>query len=173
MRLGVTSISLILAVAGLLACAGVISVGPHTSAAQAQTAGPDGVPQVLPTEALRIETARGPVKFHIMVAKTEEQRQIGLMFRREMAPDQGMIFDFFTPQPVAFWMHNTVLPLDIIFIDKTGRIINIAANAKPFDDTALPSDSPARAVLEINGGMAARLGIHPGDLIRDEAVYHR
>ena len=173
MRLGVTSISLILALAGLLATAGLTSMGPHAASAQAQTAGPEGTPQVLPAEALRVETARGPVKFRIMVAKTEPQRELGLMFRREMAPDQGMIFDFFTPQPVAFWMHNTILPLDIIFIDKTGRIINIAANAKPFDDTPLPSDSPARAVLEINAGMAAKLGIRPGDLVRDEAVYHR
>ena len=171
MRLGVTSISLILVAAGLLASAGAIALAPHTSAAQTATA--EGAPQVLPSETLRVETARGAVKFRIMVAKTEPQRELGLMFRREMAPDQGMIFDFFTPQPVAFWMHNTILPLDIIFIDKTGRIINIAANAKPFDDTPLPSDGPARAVLEINAGMAAKLGIRPGDLVRDEAVYHR
>ena len=73
-----------------------------------------------------------------------------------------MLFDFQTPQPVAFWMKNTPLPLDMLFIDATGTVVRIAADTVPFSETPVPSEQPIRAVLEVNAGTAERLGIEPG-----------
>ena len=84
------------------------------------------------------------------------------MFRRSMRPDHGMLFDFQTPQPVAFWMKNTPLPLDMLFIDATGTVVQIAADTVPFSETPVPSEQPIRAVLEVNAGVAERLGIDTG-----------
>ena len=90
------------------------------------------------------------------------------MFRRSMAPDAGMLFDFHRPQMANFWMKNTILPLDLIFIRADGTISSVAADAVPFSEALIPSAEPVRAVLEINGGRAAALGIAPG-----ERVHHR
>jgi uncharacterized membrane protein (UPF0127 family) len=175
MRIGFKAIGLMSAAAILVGLTGLSAVILRSlpAHAQAQADHEDGTPQSLPAETLQVITHKGPVTFHVMVARTESQRQVGLMFRREMAADQGMIFDFPDVEPRAFWMHNTVLPLDIIFIDAKGQILNIAAKARPFDDTPLPSTGPARSVLEINGGLAAKLGIRPGDRVRDAEVYSR
>jgi len=124
--------------------------------------------QPLPSEQLSVATARGQVRFHVEIAANDHDREQGLMYRRAMAPDHGMLFDFNPPQQVSFWMHNTVLPLDIIFIGADGHILNIAPNATPFSDATIPSDGAARAVLEINAGRAQALGIAPGDV-----VHHR
>ena len=86
------------------------------------------------------------------------------MFVRSLAPNRGMIFPYDPSQEVAFWMKNTLIPLDIIFIRSDGIIVRIA-NAKPLDETPLPSGEPIRLVLEIRGGRAAELGIRPGDLV--------
>ena len=86
------------------------------------------------------------------------------MFVRSLPPNRGMIFPYNPPQDVSFWMKNTLIPLDIIFIRSDGSIIRIA-NAKPLDETPLPSGEAAAAVLEIRGGRAAELGIKPGDLV--------
>jgi len=120
----------------------------------------------LPMEDLSIETSNGVQRFHVEIADNEAERAQGLMYRRSMAADHGMLFDFNPPQPVSFWMHNTFLPLDLIFIGSDGRILNIAANATPFSDDNIPSAGPARAVLELNAGRAAALGILPGDRVR-------
>jgi len=90
----------------------------------------------------------------------------GLMCRTEMAPDTGMLFIFPDVRPHSFWMRNTLIPLDIIFIGEDCRILNVAENAVPLDETSLPSDGPARAVLEINGGLSALLGIGPGAMLQ-------
>lgn len=112
---------------------------------------------------LTITGASGTHRFTVDVAATPEQQERGLMFVRSLAPDKGMIFPYDPPQPVAFWMRNTLIPLDIIFIRSDGRIARIA-NARPLDETPLPSGEPVAAVLEIAGGRAAELGIREGDL---------
>ena len=111
---------------------------------------------------LTITSSTGTHAFTVDVAATPEQQERGLMFVKHLAPDRGMIFPYDPPQPVAFWMHNTLIPLDIIYIRPNGTIARIA-NAKPLDDTPLPSGEPISAVLEIAGGRAAELGIAPGD----------
>ncbi|MBI3438225.1 MAG: DUF192 domain-containing protein [Proteobacteria bacterium] len=100
------------------------------------------------------------------IADNDAEREQGLMYRRSMAADHGMLFIFDPPSPEGFWMHNTFLPLDIIFIGADGRIVNIAADATPFSDDNIPSAGPVRGVLELNAGRAAALGILPGDRVR-------
>jgi uncharacterized protein len=101
----------------------------------------------------------------VEVADDDSQRQRGLMFRDKMEENQGMIFLFDKEAPQAFWMHNTILPLDIIYINSKMEIVHIAKNAKPFDDTSLPSVKPAQYVVEVNGGYTTKLGIKEGDKI--------
>jgi hypothetical protein len=113
---------------------------------------------------LTIHSANGAHRFTVDVAATPEQQERGLMFVRSLAPNRGMIFPYDPPQQVAFWMKNTLIPLDIIFIRADGKIARIA-NARPLDETPLPSGEPAVAVLEIRGGRAAALGIKPGDRV--------
>jgi uncharacterized membrane protein (UPF0127 family) len=121
--------------------------------------------QSFPTGDLTIESASGPHKFHVEIATTPAQLEQGLMFRQSMAPDAGMLFDFKMPSPVSMWMKNTFIPLDMLFIDNKGRIINIAERAVPHSLDTIGAAAPARAVLEVNGGTAARLGIRPGDRV--------
>jgi hypothetical protein len=118
-----------------------------------------------PTEKLAIETHHGVRKFDVEVASDDATRELGLMCRKTMAPTHGMLFEFPQADPQTFWMKNTYLPLDIIYIGRNGRIVSIAANAKPFDETPLPSAGPANGVLEIKGGLSARLGIRAGDRV--------
>lgn len=99
------------------------------------------------------------------VAATREQQARGLMFRDSMAADRGMIFPFDPPEPASFWMENTLIPLDLIFIAPGGRIESIAANAIPYSRDSIRSKGKVEAVLEINGGQAANLGIVPGDKV--------
>jgi uncharacterized membrane protein (UPF0127 family) len=117
-------------------------------------------------EPLTIESAKGEQVFSVEVVRKEKERNRGLMFRHSMAPDHGMLFDYDPPQKIAFWMKNTYIPLDIIFVDAAGRIINIAQNTTPFSLERLQSAAEARGVLEINGGLSAKLGIKAGDKVR-------
>ena len=100
--------------------------------------------------------------FRVEVAETDAQRERGLMFRTKMDPDEGMIFPHEIPHRVAFWMKNTVIPLDIIFIGPDNRISNVSANAVPYSLDPRWSDGPTSAVLELNGGRLAELGFTPG-----------
>jgi uncharacterized membrane protein (UPF0127 family) len=100
--------------------------------------------------------------FRVEMARTMEQQQKGLMFRTSMGPDEGMLFPSDMPEPRSFWMKNTVIPLDIVFIGPDHLITNIAAGAVPYSLDPIPSSGPAIAVLELNGGRAAQLGITPG-----------
>ena len=102
-------------------------------------------------------------RFRVELAKSAEQRRQGLMFRATLGADEGMLFPLEPPRPASFWMRNTVIGLDLLFIAPGGRIANIAANAKPYDETKLESVGPAEAVLELPAGRAAALGIVPGD----------
>jgi uncharacterized protein len=114
---------------------------------------------------LTIRSANGVHRFTVEVARTPRQQEIGMMYRRSVAPDRGMIFSYDPPQNVAFWMQNTLIPLDMIFIRADGRIARIAT-AKPLDLTSVPSGEAVAAVLEIRGGRAAQLGIRPGDRVQ-------
>jgi len=114
---------------------------------------------------LEIVSASGVHAFNVELATTEQERERGLMFRKELPPGQGMLFDFFSDQPVSFWMHNTYLSLDMIFIRSDGRIMHIAENAKPMSDDLIPSGAPVRAVLEVIAGTARELGIKAGDKV--------
>ena len=113
---------------------------------------------------LTIHSSTGVHRFTVQIAATEEQQERGLMFYRSLGPDQGMIFPYNPPQEVSFWMENTLIPLDIIFIRPDGTIARIT-NAKPLDRTPLPSGATIGAVLEIRGGRAAELGIREGDKV--------
>lgn len=113
---------------------------------------------------LTIETASGAhLRFQIELALTPAQQAQGLMFRQKMAADAGMLFVYPTPQPAAYWMQNTYIPLDMLFITPDGRIERIRENAEPLSTAPIEGPSKTKAVLEINGGLAARLGIRPGD----------
>ncbi len=105
-------------------------------------------------------------RFSVEVAKTPADQERGLMFRQSLAPDRGMIFPFAAPVRATFWMKDTLIPLDLIFVRADGTIANIAANARPMDLSMIPSDGPVSAVLEIAGGRAAELGIRAGDRVR-------
>jgi uncharacterized protein len=118
-------------------------------------------------EPLVIDTATGPHQFSVELARTEEEREKGLMFRRSLPPDRGMIFDFKTAQPVMMWMKNTYIPLDMIFMAQDGRVTHIAEDEEPLSEKIIPSDGPAFAVLEVNAGTAKRIGLKPGDKVQN------
>ena len=113
---------------------------------------------------LTIHSKSGTHRFTVQVAATEEQQEHGLMFYRSLPADQGMIFPYEPPQDVSFWMKNTLIPLDMVFIRADGTIARIAT-AKPLDETPVPAGEPIAAVLEIRGGRAAELGIRAGDKV--------
>ncbi|MDR3513513.1 MAG: DUF192 domain-containing protein [Caulobacteraceae bacterium] len=130
-------------------------------------------PQSLRTEPMAIVTHRGVIRLTVEIADTDQTREIGLMCRRSLAPSRGMLFDFRTVQPsVSFWMRNTLIPLDMVFIAADGRVVSVASNAVPLDETPINSGGPVLGVLEIGGGRAAALGIAPGDKVR-ERIFQR
>ena len=112
---------------------------------------------------LTIKTSVGDKVFSVEIADNEESREIGLMWRTLLLANEGMIFDFKTPKYAAFWMKNTLIPLDILFIREDGTIARIAHNAKPHDLTPVESGEPILAVLELKGGEAAAQNISEGD----------
>jgi uncharacterized membrane protein (UPF0127 family) len=114
---------------------------------------------------LTIKTASGEHRFTVEVAETPEQQAQGLMFRQSLAANQGMIFPRDPPGDASFWMKNTLIPLDLVFIRPDGSIVRIAENAVPMSLDPIPSLEPVGAVLEINGGRSAELGIKPGDKV--------
>ncbi len=115
---------------------------------------------------LVIETANGDHVFNIELVDTLETRRVGLMYRTELAADAGMLFDFEEPQAVSIWMKNTLIPLDIAFIDEDGVIKRITADATPKSLEPMPSGAIVLSVLEVNGGTFAALGIKAGDRVR-------
>ncbi len=115
---------------------------------------------------LSIKTADGrTLAFSVELARTPEEWRVGLMNRAHLAPDAGMLFDFAADRPVAMWMKNTLIPLDMIFISRDGRITGIAQRAVPLSLEIIASPGPVRAVLEVNGGVTERLGIAKGDQV--------
>ncbi len=117
-------------------------------------------------EPLTIVTAGGQRHaFQVEVARNDQDRAQGLMYRRSMAPDRGMLFDFAKVEPVSMWMQNTYLSLDMLFIRADGTIARIAANTEPLSTRTIASGEPVLAVLELNAGTASRLGIKAGDRV--------
>ncbi len=114
----------------------------------------------------------GKHAFQVEVAKTDEQRARGLMFRKFMPQDRGMLFDFKTEQPIMMWMRNTYIPLDMVFISRDGRVINVAENTEPLSERTIASAAPAFAVLELNAGVARKIGLKSGNRI-DHPLFKR
>jgi uncharacterized protein len=134
-------------------------------AAAAMAAGFSGHAQAAGRATIEIVTKTGVHPFAVELATNDAERSRGLMFRKELPEGQGMLFDFQREQPVSFWMHNTYISLDMIFIRGDGRILSIAENTEPLSDRLVPSGGPVRAVLEVIAGTAVKLGIAPGDQV--------
>ena len=143
-------------VVGLAACQ------PSTSNAAELGRSPAGLEQVH----LSIDSSGRTHRFTVEVARTAEEQRIGLMNRQQLAPDRGMIFPFDAERIASFWMKNTLIPLDMIFIRSDGTITNIEANTVPLSEEPVLSYEPVTAVLEIPGGRSAELGIKPGDNVK-------
>lgn len=155
----------LIAAAALLAAAAPAGAAPAkgdpcaTGAAAAQA-------ELKPLQPLVVTTSRGRFSFQVENADTPHKREIGMMCRKGIAPERGMLFDFRKPTDnVAFWMRNTLIPLDIVYIRPDGRVLSIARNARPLDETPLPAGGQIRAVLELAGGRAAQIGLLPGDKV--------
>ena len=117
---------------------------------------------------LSIETKTGTHDYQVELALTQDEQARGLMFRQEMAPDEGMLFPFDPPRPASFWMKNTYLPLDMIFVTADGTIESIAADTVPLATSSYRSQGTVAAVLELNAGEAARIGAEAGDRVSYE-----
>jgi uncharacterized membrane protein (UPF0127 family) len=151
LRARIRRASIRLAVAFLLAGAGMLAdVLPMRAGGQ---------------DTIDIVTRTGVHAFSVELATNTAERALGLMFRKELPEGHGMLFDFQEDQPVQFWMHNTYIPLDMIFIADDGHVVRVAQDAKPMSDDLIPSGRPARAVLEVIAGTARKLGIAPGDRV--------
>ena len=118
----------------------------------------------------RLQTASGPHEIVVELASTEKEREVGLMNRDSMPADQGMLFDFKETRLVTMWMKNTYIPLDMVFMDEAGRVTHVAANAQPLSLDIISSREPARYVLELNGGAAARYGLKAGDRLEHPVI---
>ena len=116
-------------------------------------------------EPLVIHTGGSAYKFEVEVVTTPDTRAQGLMFRKSMAANAGMLFIYPGEQAVSFWMKNTLIPLDMLFLKADGSIAHIAHNAVPMDETPIDSGAAVKAVLEVNGGTANALGIKEGDRV--------
>ena len=134
---------------------------PASAAGQAEVHPESGL-EVIP---LTITSLGKTHAFRVEVARTEQEQARGLMFRTEMGPYEGMLFPYDSPRVLSFWMKNTVLSLDLVFIDAQHRVINVAENAVPYSEQSILSDAPGVAVLELNGGRARELGIVAGNKV--------
>lgn len=152
----------------LLACLAALT----SPLAAARAEAPAAVADQGPTEPLAIQAKDGRRAFKVEVMRNDAQRAKGLMYRRSMAADHGMLFDFERPLPVNMWMKNTYIPLDMVFIRSDGSIARIAADTEPLSTQIISSGEPVLAVLELNGGTAAKLGIRPGDRVEHPLFRH-
>ena len=118
------------------------------------------------TAPLTVETASGPIALTVEMADSTAQKARGLMFRRALPADAGMLFDYHAPKTINMWMKNTFIPLDMIFIGGDFTVVDIVERTTPMSTAIISSDVPARAVLEVNGGMADRWGVAIGDRVR-------
>ncbi len=121
-------------------------------------------------EPLTLVTAKGDVRLHVEVARSAQEKALGLMFRTALADDNGMLFAYDSDQIITMWMKNTYIPLDMVFIGADGVIVHIAAMTEPFSEEIISSVNPARFVLELAGGAAARIGLKTGDKVRHDLI---
>jgi len=119
---------------------------------------------------LVLHTESGDHNFKVEVVDTPESRAQGLMFRTELADDAGMLFDFKEDRMVSFWMQNTLIPLDMVFIGSDGVVKNVHVNARPMDTTSIPSGAPVQFVLEIPGGRSQEIGLKAGDTVEHARI---
>ena len=115
---------------------------------------------------LQIVTSSGAHDFEVELADTPAERAKGLMYRRSMPADHGMLFDFHQVTPVMMWMKNTYIPLDMVFVSREGVVTSVAADAVPMSEEIISSGQPAYAVIELNAGVAKKIGLAPGDEVR-------
>ncbi|MDJ0448003.1 DUF192 domain-containing protein [Methylocystis sp. JR02] len=120
-------------------------------------------------ERLEIITESGAHEFQVELADKPSERSKGLMYRKSMPQNQGMLFDFHVEGPVMMWMKNTYIPLDMIFLSRQGVVTRVAANTVPMSEEVISSDGPAYAVIELNAGVADKIGLKAGDQIRHRA----
>lgn len=120
-------------------------------------------------ERLEIITSSGTHEFQVEIADTPGERSKGLMYRKSMPQNQGMLFDFHVEGPVMMWMKNTYIPLDMVFVSREGVVTRVAANTVPMSEEVISSGGPAYAVLELNAGVADKIGLKAGDEIRHPA----
>lgn len=140
----------------------ILALGLAGSQAAAAACAPD---------TLEFRTAAGSTgRFTVELARTSEERARGLMFRETMPRSSGMLFVYDAPQRAAFWMKNTLIPLDMVFIDPTGTVTRLHEMAKPQDTTLIDGGEGVQYVLEINGGLGAPLGLEPGTVVRHPAI---
>jgi uncharacterized membrane protein (UPF0127 family) len=149
-----------LALAATLSLALPARAVPPLTLAQAAPKG-----QATALEALSIVSGDKRHAFQVEVMRTPEQRARGLMHRRHLPADRGMLFDFERTEPVAMWMENTYIPLDMLFIRADGTIARIAEDTEPLSRRTIPSGEPVLSVLEVNGGVSRKLGLKPGDRV--------
>jgi len=123
-----------------------------------------------PDNRLVLHTAKGDFAFTVEIADDGAERAKGLMFRDHLAADAGMLFDYGTEQEASFWMQNTLIPLDMVFIGADGVVKTIHVNARPLDTTSIPSEVPIRFVLEIPGGRSTEIGLAVGDKMEHPRV---
>jgi uncharacterized membrane protein (UPF0127 family) len=142
----------------VLGCAGPVCSGPVWAEA---ACAPDRVD---------LRWNGGRESFAVEVADEAAERAQGLMFRDSMAPDQGMLFVYDAPKRAQFWMKNTLIPLDMVFADAAGRVTHVHSNAVPMDESVIDGGEGVQFVLEINGGLAARLGLSVGAEMRHPAI---
>jgi uncharacterized membrane protein (UPF0127 family) len=151
-----------------LILAGLLALGNSACNAEPQGSGMQSAaattaPSGLALAPLEIRSANGTHRFTVELARTAEEQAQGLMFRKHLGPNEGMLFPFSPARPASFWMKNTLIPLDMVFIRPDGSIGRIAANTTPLSLEPVSFGEPAAAVLEIAGGRAAQLGIREGD----------
>lgn len=125
-----------------------------------------GEPQSLPTEAVVVQTAQGPVTFTAEIADDARERGVGLMYRDDLPPRRAMLFDYDEPQGAFMWMKNTRIPLDMLFIAADGVILHVEERAQPGDLTPRGTSEPVLGVLEVPAGTVEELGIAPGMIVR-------
>lgn len=141
-------------------CAGLIAFFTLVAGAYA-----DPATWARPESVVVTDSKGGEHSFEVELAVSPEELARGLMGRTELSDNAGMLFVFENARERSFWMRDTLIPLDILFIDEEGRIVKIQENAKPKDETQIPSGGPVLGVLEINGGRATALGIRTGDIV--------
>jgi uncharacterized membrane protein (UPF0127 family) len=119
-----------------------------------------------PTVAIIAPNGDGRATVRVEIANTNAAREVGLMYRKHLDPDAGMLFVFAAPAPVSFWMKNTEIPLDMVFADSDARVIGIVENAEPYSEQLLSVSGASQYVLEVNGGFCRRYGVKPGDRLK-------